>query len=143
MSRTTWSTAVRIAGLRHLLRMATAARDMPDDDPTVAALVEVLGVIAENKSRPTTPPTTQGEPPGDDDTAMALFERKVAEGLRELEARPVPRLVQGAADRYFAAKVAAQARAERRRPVPPSPDGRVAELRQQLRRRGGSSGARS
>ena len=84
VSRTTWSTAVRIAGLRHLLRMVTAVRDMPDDDPTVAALVEVLGVIAENKSRPTTAPTTPRWA-HDDDTAMTLFERKVAEGLRELK----------------------------------------------------------
>jgi len=31
-----WDRAVRIAGLRHLLHMVTAVRDLPDDDPHVA-----------------------------------------------------------------------------------------------------------
>lgn len=134
-SRSSWSTATRIAGLRHLLSTVATVRDLPDDDPTVAALVEVLGVIAENKPRPTKPPATPREPPRDDDTAMTMFERHMSEGLRELQARPVPRLMQAAADRYIAAKIARQARAQSRRPVPPSLDGQVIELRQQLRRR--------
>ena len=57
-------------------------------------------------------------------------------GLRRLEARPVPRLMQAAADRYIAVRIARQARAESRRPVPPSLDGQVIELRQKLRRQG-------
>lgn len=134
-NRSSWSTATRIAGLRHLLSTVTTVRDLPDDDPTVAALVEILGVIAENKPRPTKPPATPRELPRDDDTAMTLFERHISQGLRELQARPIPPLMQSAADRYIAAKVTRQARAQSRRPVPPSLDGLVIELRQQLRRR--------
>lgn len=67
---------------------------------------------------------------------MIIFEKHVREGLRRLEARPVPRLMQAAADRYIAVRIARQARAESRRPVPPSLDGQVIELRQKLRRQG-------
>ena len=42
-----WSTAVRIAGL-HTLLSQVSAESIPDDDPRVAAMVEVLGAIAEN-----------------------------------------------------------------------------------------------
>jgi hypothetical protein len=64
-----------------------------------------------------------------------FFERHVRDGLTRLQAKPVPRPVQWAADRYFAAKTNRQARAQQRRSVPPSIDGHVAEIRQQLRRR--------
>ncbi len=133
-NRSSWSTATRKAGLRHLLSTVTVVRDLPDDDPTVTALVEVLGVIADNK-RPTKPAPPQPHP-ADDDTAMIIFEKHVREGLRRLEARPVPLLMQAAADRYIAVRIARQARAESRRPVPPSLDGQVIELRQKLRRQG-------
>lgn len=134
-NRSSWTAATQIAGLRHLLSTVTTVRDLPDDDPTVAALVEVVGVIAENKPRPSKPPATPPEPPHDADTAMTLFERHISQSLRELQTRPVPPLMQAAADRYIAAKITRQARAQSRRTVPPSLDGQVIELRQQLRRR--------
>lgn len=61
-NRSSWSTATRKAGLRHLLSTVTVVRDLPDDDPTVTALVEVLGVIADNK-HPTKPAPPQPHRP--------------------------------------------------------------------------------
>jgi hypothetical protein len=37
-----WNRAVRIAGLRRLLHMVTAVRDLPDDDPHVAEIRQQL-----------------------------------------------------------------------------------------------------
>ena len=137
MSWAPWDRAVRIAGLRQMLHMVTAVRDLPDDDPHVAALVDVLGVIAETRdaTAPKSPADEIAAPIEPDETAIIFFERHVREGLNRLQAEPVPRPVQWAADHYFAAKTNRQARTHQRRPVPPSLDGHVAEIRQQLRRR--------
>jgi hypothetical protein len=70
-----------------------------------------------------------------DQSAMRLFETWLRAGLHELEAsRRVPALIQRAADVYVDALAARQARAENRRPVPPSFEGLVEEQRMKLRR---------
>lgn len=132
-----WSTAVRIAGLRELVA-TVAADDIPDDDPRVAAMVDLLGAIAENHRGSAAPGSGSriaaefeaGE------TVMDYFERRLRADLARVEASArVPRVVQWAADRYFGWRRAWQMWVLARRPVPPSLDGLVAELRVKLRRR--------
>ena len=66
----------------------------------------------------------------------------VLAGLCELQQRPFPPLLR-AADRYMAAKVARRLHADARRPVPPSLQGEVAEVRHQLRWHRRDDGPRS
>ncbi|WP_204805749.1 hypothetical protein [Mycobacterium riyadhense] len=132
-----WTTALRIAGLRQVSATADAA-NIPDDDPRVAAVIELLAGIADNHREHSLEASgvELDSQPAPEETVMEYLARRVRGDLRALEASArIPRMVQWAADRWFSWRQARQMRALARRPVPPSLDGLVAELRVKLRRR--------